>query len=134
MKDAPTLRDLSRQLGYPLTLKEIRSNLKTLLKSREHRLWVATVDGKVAGFLQTHLSCSLIQPRTGEIWSAVVDENFRSHGIGRKLFESAEQWFKKNKMNRILFFSNEKRTRAHALYERIGYKHISSSKKFEKWI
>ena len=62
----------------------------------------------------------------------VVDERYRSQAIGPLLLARAEKWARKKGCCAIGLRSNVIRDRAHAFYERHGYKHIKTQKAFHK--
>ena len=69
-----------------------------------------------------------------EVAALVVDETVRGSGIGRCLMERAEEWARERGYNTVQLRSNVTRAAAHAFYERLGYKHIKTSKTFRKLI
>lgn len=50
-----------------------------------------------------------------------VDENYRKHGIGRKIFERVENIAKENTCSSIELTSADFRTGAHAFYNSLGF-------------
>lgn len=50
-----------------------------------------------------------------------VDENYRKHGIGRKLFERVENIAQENTCSSIELTSADFRTGAHAFYNSLGF-------------
>ena len=51
----------------------------------------------------------------------VVSENSRGDGVGRKLVEKLESWFRKNNCLRFEVTSGDHRIGAHRFYEGFGY-------------
>jgi GNAT superfamily N-acetyltransferase len=59
----------------------------------------------------------------GQLSLLVVDETWRSRGVGRLLVEAVERWTRERGCHRIVVTTALRRTDAHAFYERIGYQH-----------
>jgi GNAT superfamily N-acetyltransferase len=131
-QDYARIAELARQLGYPSSRDEIAARLAYMERSSDHAVFVAALDGKVAGWLGIYV-CRMVEaePRA-EISGLVVDERFRSQRIGRHLLERAERWAREKGCGAIGLRSNVIRDRAHAFYERHGYKHIKTQKAFRK--
>ncbi len=130
--DAPALAELSGQLGYPATEKEIRERLKRLRPPALHAVFVAEAEHEVIGWLHVSVSCLLESPVRAEINGLVVTEARRSCGAGAKLLAAAEDWARKRKCTGMSVRSNVIRERAHAFYERNGYEHYKTQKAFRK--
>ena len=54
------------------------------------------------------------------------------YGIGKLLMERAEMWAREHGCKIVSLRSNVIRERAHAFYERLGYKHVKTQKSFRK--
>ncbi|MFF3669264.1 GNAT family N-acetyltransferase [Microtetraspora malaysiensis] len=67
--------------------------LPQLLQNEDAQLLVATVDGTVRGYLLgfTHLTL-FANGRVAWVEEAIIERNFRRHGIGRRLLEEFESW------------------------------------------
>lgn len=130
--DAEDLARLSGQLGYPSTAEEAIGRLRAVSQYREHAVFVAEVDGRLAGWIHVFLRPSLTTEPSVEVAGLVVDEHTRSHGIGQGLLAEAERWAVEQDYHTVTLRSNVKRLRAHAFYERLGYETIKTSKSFRK--
>jgi len=130
--DYAHIGELSRQLGYPSTTDEIAARLEGMEHSSDHAVFVAALDSEVAGWLGVYV-CRMVEadPRA-EISGLVVDERYRSQRIGWHLLQHAERWAREKRCSMIGLRSNVIRDRAHAFYERHGYKHIKTQKAFRK--
>jgi GNAT superfamily N-acetyltransferase len=131
-RDYARIAELSRQLGYPSSTEEIAARLDGMKRSSDHAVFVAQLDEEVAGWLGVYV-CRMVEaePRA-EISGLVVDERFRSQRIGWHLLERAERWAGEKGCGVIGLRSNVIRDRAHAFYERHGYKHEKTQKAFRK--
>lgn len=131
--DFPGMAELSGQLGYPSGAEEIARRLAGMRSSAEHAVFVAPVaDGGIAGWIGVFVFRSVEADARAEISGLVVDERYRSQGIGLRLLERAEQWARENGYRAIGVRSNVIRDRAHGFYERNGYEHFKTQKSFRK--
>jgi GNAT superfamily N-acetyltransferase len=131
-QDFPRIAELAGQLGYPSSPNEIAGRLAGIKYSDDHAVFVAQLGGEVAGWLGVYV-CRMVEadPRA-EISGLVVDEKFRSQGIGPLLLVRAEEWAREKGCRAIGLRSNVIRDRAHAFYEHHGYKHTKTQKSFRK--
>jgi GNAT superfamily N-acetyltransferase len=132
LQDAARLAGLSSQLAYPSTPDQIAARLPALQQSSEHAVFVAEAAGEVVGFIHVQLRHALEHDTRAEVASLVVDEKVRSRGAGKALVQAAETWARQRGMKSVVVRSNVIRERAHAFYERLGYRHMKSQKFFRK--
>jgi GNAT superfamily N-acetyltransferase len=126
-EDAKALAMLAGQLGYPATVEQARKRFETLAEKKEdNAIYVAELDGRVAGWVHAHIYRLLVDDPEVEIGGLVVDENVRGQGIGEQLMHTAEDWALEHDCNSVYLRSNTIRTRAHEFYKRLGYEIIKS--------
>jgi GNAT superfamily N-acetyltransferase len=103
------------------------------MQSANHAVYVAEiVDIGVVGWIHAHL-CLLLQTNLhAEIGGLVVDERYRSSGIGRQLLLQIEQWASQQGCESVYLRSNVVRTQAHIFYEKMGYSYTKTSLAFHK--
>jgi len=131
--DIPQLPELCNQLGYPSSEEEVRARFGGIDAAADHGLFVAAMaDGRLAGFLHVFLFRTMESEPRAEIGGLVVDGEQRSLGIGKLLMERAETWAREHGCKIVSLRSNVIRERAHAFYERLGYKHVKTQKSFRK--
>lgn len=130
LADAPDIVRLCEQLGYRTPLAQARK----VLSSKKSTVLVADLDGFVAGFAEVRKDePSLISdPSRAELVGLVVDEGFRSGGVGAALVAAAEAWAKGRRLASMRLRCNVKREAAHRFYERHGYAHAKTSKVYDK--
>jgi GNAT superfamily N-acetyltransferase len=131
-QDYARIAELADQLGYPSSPNEIAGRLAGMKNSDEHAVFVAQLGGEVAGWLGVYVCRMVEADARAEISGFVVDERYRSQQIGLQLLGRAEQWARENGCRAIGLRSNVIRDRAHAFYERHGYKHTKTQKSFRK--
>lgn len=132
--DAARIAELSGQLGYPATKKEIVARMKRLTPARQHALFVAELAGYVIGWVHVTASRLLEVAPRAEVNGLIVDETARSGGVGELLLQEGEKWAKRAGCHSMSVRSNVKRDRAHQFYEKNGYEHYKTQKAFRKKI
>jgi GNAT superfamily N-acetyltransferase len=131
--DAARIAELSTQLGYPVTTREMATRLKLVFREKKAVCFVA--EGQNTGVIGwIHVSTqSLVEVATrAEVNGLVVDEKIRSQGAGWLLLQAAEDWARKHRCKSMSVRSNVLRERAHAFYERHNYEHYKTQKAFRK--
>ena len=131
--DAPRLADLSGQLGYPATPRDIARRMRKLASSLRDALFVAeTSEAGVVGWIHVSVNHLLEVGTRAEINGLVVAEGHRSLGAGARLLDAAETWARARGCPAMSVRSNVIRERAHKFYERQGYEHFKTQKAFRK--
>jgi GNAT superfamily N-acetyltransferase len=131
--DFPRVAELAGQLSYPSTPQQIALRLAGMSGSPEHAVFVAELQGgEIAGWVAVFVYRMVEADARVEIGGLVVDERFRSRGIGEQLLAHAEQWTRERGCRLIGLRSNVIRDRAHIFYERHGYAHLKTQKAFRK--
>lgn len=122
-RDAPVLRVLLEQLGYPASESEIPGRLSALESFPRAEAFVATNGyGEVVGLATAHVFPS-IHDKGPVAWltTLVVLEDARGAGIGSALVRHVEQWAAQNGAKRLSVSSGLHRKATHAFYERRDY-------------
>jgi len=131
--DAAQLAKLAGQLGYASTPEQVAARFPEILAEREHAILVAERDGaELAGYIEIFPFRTVGSDARMEIAGLVVDEAFRSQGIGRLLMEHAENWGRAKGFQEAGLRSNVIREGAHAFYEKLGYRVNKTQKSFRK--
>ena len=130
--DAARLAELSGELGYPTTTKEMKERLTRLKPAAQHAVFVAESEKRVVGWIHVSVPPLLEVPRRAEVNGLVVGEGERSHGAGARLLAAAEAFARGKGCKSVSVRSNVIRERAHAFYERHGYEHYKTQKAFRK--
>jgi ribosomal protein S18 acetylase RimI-like enzyme len=103
-----------------------RAYIQGLLADEDHGLFVAEVDGRVAGFLHVMAHDTppipiLVPRRLAVVDNLVVRRDLRRAGIGRALMERAEQWARPQGATEIDLTVFEFNAGAIAFYRSLGY-------------
>lgn len=130
--DAEAVALLAGELGYPSTAARVARRIEWIAGRSGEHLLVAEHDGTVVGWTHVRAIASIELEPHAEIWGLVVSESVRSRGIGRALIAECERWALAQGFPTVRLRSNVVRTRAHALYERLGYGIVKQQKVFEK--
>jgi ribosomal protein S18 acetylase RimI-like enzyme len=131
--DAARIAELSAQLGYPVTTREMAARLKLVFGQKKAACFVA--EEKSAGVIGwIHVSTQpLVEVAVrAEVNGLVVDEKIRSQGAGWTLLQAAEDWACEHGCKSMSVRSNVLRDRAHAFYQRHNYEHYKTQKAFRK--
>lgn len=133
LTDADRVAELSGQLGYPSTEKQMKARLRDVFKDKEAACFIAeSRDGGLIGWIHVSTTPLLEAERRAEVNGLVVDEAARSHGTGALLLAAAEQWARGKRSKNMSVRSNVLRERAHGFYLRNGYEHYKTQKAFRK--
>ena len=141
LDDAAAIAELSGQLGYPASSREIEERLAKICGHPQHGIFVAEsipehshVGGaaKVIGWLHVCERPLVEADLRAEVNGLVVGEGFRRTGAGRLLMQRAEQWAREHACRAVMLRSNVIRADAHAFYEALGYRTTKTQKAFLK--
>jgi GNAT superfamily N-acetyltransferase len=131
--DAKRLAELSGQLGYPATEKQMKERLREVIKDKETACFVAELrEGELIGWIHVSTTPLLEVERRAEVNGLVVDELARSGGAGAMLLVAGEKWARGKRCKGMSVRSNVLRERAHGFYLRNGYEHYKTQKAFRK--
>ena len=133
LSDAARRGELSGQLGYPATEKQMKVRLRNVIKDKEAACFVAeSREGELIGWIHVSTTPLLEVERRAEVNGLVVDETARSQGAGALLLVAAEKWARGKRCKGMSVRSNVLRERAHGFYLRNGYEHYKTQKAFRK--
>jgi GNAT superfamily N-acetyltransferase len=131
--DALRLAELSGQLGYPTSTKQMAARLKQALRNKDGACFVAeSREHGIVGWAHVSVTPLLEVDRRAELNGLVVHEQIRSRGVGAQLLAAAEKWAKRMRCTGMSVRSNVLRERAHGFYLRQGYEHYKTQKAFRK--
>ena len=121
--DLPALASLMVELGYPISLAEMRARFDAVTTSPNDEILVAEVEGKVVALIGLRVMLSLHRvARVGEYSALVVSAPYRRRGIGQALVAQAEQWLLAKGVTSLRVASNNRRQEeAHRFYAALGY-------------
>jgi ribosomal protein S18 acetylase RimI-like enzyme len=121
-RDAPSLAELMSQLGYPTTAREMSDRLHAILCDQNFATFVAVEGDDIWAMIGVSISPSYEHnDRTERIVALVVAEKMRRRGIGRDLIVAAENYFRRQKILRVVLNTRLEREAAHGFYQALGY-------------
>jgi len=133
IEDAPQVRTLLRQLGYPHTKEAVKRRLEVLETQADTIVLVTENDSRqLTGCIQVVIANRLAEGPYGEISSLVIAEDERGHGVGRQLVDSAADWLMDQGMSQLRVRCNAIRDDAHRFYKHIGFNLTKSQKIFDR--
>jgi ribosomal protein S18 acetylase RimI-like enzyme len=130
--DIPAVHRLIGQLADAPDDAAIRTRFERVLADNGHRIVVAEIGGKVVGVLHVFERPALEKPYEAIVQALVVDSEARSSGVGEALMREAEAWARSRELPSASLYSRVDRQRAHAFYERIGYRVKATSVRMER--
>lgn len=118
--DAPRIVALAAQLGYVIRPEHAQKQLAGGVADR--RIFVAVVPRVgVIGWIGLLADESLLAERRTYVEGLVVEDEYRSNGVGAALLARAEEWARERACSSVCVRSNVTRERARGFYERAGY-------------
>jgi len=121
-RDFAAVRRLIGQLGYAPEAAEFRRRFDAVLAAAGHRVIVAEEGSDVVGVLHVFERPALDKGCEAVVQALVVDSAARGRGIGEVLMREAEAWATGRGLAATSLYTRTDRDRAHAFYERIGYR------------
>ncbi|MEU4155175.1 GNAT family N-acetyltransferase [Actinoplanes sp. NPDC026670] len=133
-QDVSAITGLLGQLGYPTTEAVVLERLHLWLDDPSSWLIGADDDGELVGVAALHVMPMLeISGKLGRLLALVVDERYRSRGVGQLLVAATERQARAAGCVKLEITSNRLRTRTHEFYQLLGYADIcASSARFVK--
>jgi GNAT superfamily N-acetyltransferase len=132
--DAPRLAQLSDALGYAVDPAIMAERLKRLLERAEDRIFVAQTEARVVGWIHCAEQELLEAGQRCEILGLIVDQAYRSQGVGRVLVSAAEHWALSRGLRQMSVRSNVVRAESHPFYERLGYVRAKTQHAYQKML
>ena len=128
--DITVCRFLLSQLGYDLSLQEMKRRYDAIKQKQDHAIFVGEQDGQVVGLLHLYERPAFDKPPEVIVQALVVDRNCRGTGVGKKMMNMAERWALDRGFSSVALTSRVSRSDAHSFYNRIGYKVEATSHLF----
>ena len=119
--DSSAIAEITAEgLGYRCAPERVARNIAALDPAHA-AVFVAELDGEIAGFVEPQVYESIYLSPLVNILGLAVRASCRGKGIGRALMAVAERWAKEMGAAGVRLNSGAGRTEAHAFYRRIGY-------------
>jgi GNAT superfamily N-acetyltransferase len=131
IEDSQEVNNLSLQLGYNLFIIETKKQIEKVIATENHCAFVAVSEKRVIGWIHAFVSLAIESRPLVEIAGLVIDQQYRSHGIGNKLIERIREWTASIKINTLRVRTNTKRLQAHQFYLKNGFTELKEQKVFQ---
>ena len=132
IEDAFAICNIScADLGYDCSCEFVSTRISNLDKGRE-KVFVAEVNGIVAGYIHAEKYQTLYFEPMINILGLAVSAEFRRRGIGRMLLKHAERWANEEGIHKIRLNSGASRKEAHSFYRAMGYSNEKGQIRFIK--
>ena len=132
IEDAFAICNIScADLGYDCSCEFVSTRISNLDKGRE-KVFVAEVNGIVAGYIHAEKYQTLYFEPMINILGLAVSSEFRRRGIGRMLLKRAERWANEVGIHKIRLNSGASRKEAHSFYREMGYSNEKGQIRFIK--
>jgi len=102
------------------------------LCAANHVLLVAEEGGHIIALCHVFARPALDKPPEAVVQALVVDQAYRSRGVGRDMMTTAETWAHERGFTSVALYASAVRSDAHAFYETIGYRQTATSHLFRK--
>jgi GNAT superfamily N-acetyltransferase len=120
-EDISRVTELAEELGYASREELVLRRFYSLSSHKEHSIVVFEDGNKILGWMHLKQEYTLLGERKVEIAALVVDEKYRSRGVGKLFVDFSKYWAKINGSNTISVRTSILRERAHAFYQREGF-------------
>jgi GNAT superfamily N-acetyltransferase len=122
IEDAHSIAELLEQLGYPGTEHFLREKMLAIQTNPNALLIVYEDAGKVIAFMAIDFITQIaLKGDFARLSYFVVDNKYRSKGIGKEMEQYFELQARARNCDRIELHCSEYRTEAHQFYFRQGY-------------
>lgn len=118
-KDETRWKELLHQLNPS---KVPLAKIKDLTENSNFYGLIIELEGKIVGFGSVSFFHSSFKGITGVIEDIIVDEKYRSKGLGKELMSSLLKEAEKRNAKVLTLTSNPNRKKARAIYEKLGFK------------
>ena len=132
IEDAFAICNIScADLGFDCSCEFVSTRISNLDKGRE-KVFVAEVNGIVAGYIHAEKYQTLYFEPMINILGLAVSSKFRRRGIGKMLLKRAERWANEVGIHKIRLNSGASRKEAHSFYRAMGYSNEKGQIRFIK--
>lgn len=122
VRDCCEIAKLMLELGYPTSPELLERKLKEFEGRDYDQVFVAELDEEIIGVISCHITSLFHQEEaSGRITSLVVKSGLAGTGIGSRLVQTAEEYFKNCNCIKSEVTSGNIRTGAHEFYISCGY-------------
>jgi len=122
IEDVDAIYNLNNtEMGYEYSIEDTKDKLERLLKSDKDKIFVATIQNTVVGYVHANDYDVIYAPHMKNIMGIAVSSEYKKYGIGKAMLEEIERWAKETGAFGIRLVSGSTRIGAHEFYKRCGY-------------
>lgn len=112
--------ELLKQLQPELTLDELKNSLKIMLPSG-YKIILLEIENNVVGLTGLWINAKLYSGKYAEIDNFIIDKNYRSKGIGKKLCHYVYELARKENCKVVMLDAYTYNTASHKFYFNEGF-------------
>lgn len=110
------------ELSYSISVDDLSLRIKQMQDDRHYYIFVAENNNEVIAFIGVHTGLAFeYSGAIARIIALAVKKEYQRQGIGTKLLQKAESYFKENQVELIAVNSGIHRVEAHRFYEKQGF-------------
>lgn len=110
------------ELGYSVSVDDLALRIKQMRDDKHYCIFVAENNNEVIAFIGIHIGLAFeYSGKIARIIALAVKKEYHRQGIGTKLLQTAESYFKENHVELIAVNSGIRRVEAHRFYEKQGF-------------
>lgn len=135
VNDAQAIKELLTQMGYQLTLSEVKNRIELFNENTMYHCCVMEISEQVIGIIAMTISDYFLHTtRFCYVDAVVIDEQYRRMGLGEKLLHTIEEIAKEQGCQYCELRSGKHRepSGTHDFYKRLGYKVLNDETTFFK--
>ncbi len=134
LNDCPKMTILTREIGYPSNSEKVCEILQLVMRNADHEIFIAEIDDNLAGYVHLVQSGSSDTDYILDIAALMVDQNFRSKGIGDALVQQAGKSSSSKNIKHLRIRTNLITRGAYGFFEHRGFVNLQSQDLFVKEI
>ncbi|MGI9381912.1 MAG: GNAT family N-acetyltransferase, partial [Methyloligellaceae bacterium] len=129
----PAVAGLCGELGYVVSREILETRFERLAGVAGHAVFIALdAQDRVIGFLHVFARPMLEDTQAAQVQAMVVHVANRRQGVGALLLAAGEAWARTQDCERMVLYSADARSDAHAFYTKCGYGDAGVSQRFVK--
>lgn len=109
------------QIGQNSPLSQTKMAMGKILSDSKHKIFVATIDEEVIGYVHANDYDSLLEPPMKNIIGLAISSKYQHTGIAKKLINAVEIWAIDTNASGVRLVSGETKTDSRSFYHSCGY-------------
>ncbi|WP_417203312.1 GNAT family N-acetyltransferase [Acetoanaerobium sticklandii] len=109
------------EMGLETPLSQTKMALGKILSDPKHKLFVATIDEDIVGYVHANDYDSLLEPPMKNIVALAVSSKFQHTGVAKQLIHAVELWAMDTSAAGVRLISGETKVDSRSFYHSCGY-------------